>query len=340
MVESLYSTIYFIKGGISLREQIKQPKKMSFDEFKQTYSPFFIDENYENLVDSEIDSIVDSLYKNMKEIGTIEGLMDYIQSDEESLANILSLLGFSAEKFMRITSMFRMTQGDNFNTEWKLSQIRAKMLTNSAFANKICRLLLNGASDEEFSDTIPKFYLDNLILDERTLQQLTDKKRLKRLVKQKRDGKYNNDVGDRVEDLIEARLIKLGEKYGITYEREKFVPWIARNMDFTIPNNNDPYVIIEVSYQITTSSAQTTKREVEVKTSEEIRRHNIQNGKDIAFVNFIEGGGWLGRQSDMRKLVHCSDYVININTLDMLESIIVKHVPDKFFTKEKPELID
>ncbi|MEH7037187.1 hypothetical protein COM13_16125 [Bacillus pseudomycoides] len=323
-----------------MAEQVKMPRKMSFDEFKKNYTPFFIDDTYENQVDSEIDDIVESLHKNMEKIGDEEGLFAYIKSDVESLANILSLLGFSAEKFTRIISMFRMNEGDNFNTEWKLPQIRKKMLENEAFAKKVCRLLLNGATDEEFTNSIPKFYLDNLVLDDTALGQLADKTRLKRLVKQKRDGKYNNDVGDHVEDLIEKRLIMLETKYGVTYEREKFVNWIARNMDFCIPNKEDPHVIIEVSYQITTSSAQTTKREVEVKTSEEIRRHNIQYGKDIAFVNFIEGGGWLGRQSDMRKLVHCSDYVLNINTLDMLEAIIVNHVPDKYFNVPKPELVN
>lgn len=323
-----------------MEESIKKPFKMGFDEFKKTYTPFFIDDTYEKQVDSEIDTIVESLHEKMEKIGDEEGLFAYIQSDGESLANILSLLGFSAEKFIRIISMLRINEGDNFNTEWKLPQIRKKMLADEEFAKKVCTLLLNGAADAEFTAAIPKFYLDNLVLDETALGQLTDKTRLKRLVKQKRDGKYNNDVGDHVENLIENRLIMLESKYGITYEREKFVPWIARNMDFCIPNKEDPYVIIEVSYQITTASAQTTKREVEVKTSEEIRRHNIQYGKDIAFVNFIEGGGWLGRQSDMKKLVHCSDYVLNINTLDMLEAIIIKHVPDKYFIVPKPNLVD
>jgi DpnII restriction endonuclease len=323
-----------------MEEQIKKPWKMSFDEFKRTYTPFFINETFETHVNGEIDTIVETLHEKMDKIGSEEGLLEYIKSDEESLANILSLLGFSAEKFMRIISMFRMSEGDNFKTEWNLKRIRTKMVSDEYFANKVCRLLLNGATDEEFIESIPKFYLDNLVLDQTTLEQLSDKSRLRRLVKQKRDGKYNNDVGDHVENLIEDLLKKLEEKYGVTYDREKFVTWIARNMDFCIPNKENPYVIIEVSYQITTSSAQTTKREVEVKTSEEIRRHNIQHGKDIAFVNFIEGGGWLGRQSDMKKLVHCSDYVLNINTIDMLEAIIIKHVPDEFFNTPKPNLVD
>lgn len=323
-----------------MTESVTKPRKYSFEEFKQLYTPFFISDSYEIEVDHEINTIVDSLHEKMKLIGTEEGLLEYIKEDEESLVNILSLLGFSAEKFRRIISMIRMSEGESFQSEWPLKQIRNKMTSNEEYGRKISRLLLNGATETEFRETIPKFYLDNLVIDETALRQLTDKTRLKRLVKQKRDGKYNNDAGDNVEDLIERKLIELYEKYGIPYEREKFVTWIARNMDFCIPNKEDPYVIIEVSYQITTSSAQTTKREVEVKTSEEIRRHNIQNGKNIAFVNFIEGGGWLGRQSDMKKLIHCSDYILNIKTLDMLESIVIERVPDQYFDVPKPELID
>lgn len=317
---------------------IKKPVKFEFEEFKKLYTPFYIDEEFETQNDKEVTDLVNSLYEKMKDIGTQTGLLNYIQADEDSLDNILSLLSFSAEKFKRIITMFRMEEGVNFSTEWDLSRIRKEMISNKVFGEKVGRLLLQGATDPEFTEKIPMFYLENLVLNEKAMEQLQNEYTLRKLVKRKRDGRYNNSVGDKIEDKIEAKLIELNKKYGVTFEREKFVPWIARNMDFTIPNNTDPHVIIEVSYQITTGSGQTTKRVDMVKTSQDIRSHNIQYGKKIAFVNFIEGLGWISRQGDMKRIYECSDYVINLQTLDLLESIILQHVPDKYFKFNKPQL--
>lgn len=318
---------------------IKKPCKYEFNKFKSLYTPFYIENGFEVEMDNEVTVIVDSLHEKMKDIGNQEGLLAYINEDPDSLDNILSLLSFSAEKFKRIITMFRMDIEVNFSTEWDLKKIRKEMISKPLFGEKVSRLLLQGANDPEFNDKIPKYYLENLVINEKALEQLKDKFQLRKLVKKKRDGRYNNNVGDRVEDRIEKKLVELSNKYGITYEREKFVPWIARNMDFTIPNKNDPHVIIEVSYQITTGSGQTTKRVDEVKTSLDIRQHNIQHGKDIAFVNFIEGLGWIARQSDMKRIYDCSDYVINLQTLDLLEAIIIQHVPDKYFKTKKPMLV-
>jgi DpnII restriction endonuclease len=318
---------------------IKKPVKYEFDKFKRMYTPFYIEHEFEAQMDKEVTELVDTLHDKMKDIGTKEGLLKYIREDEESLENILSLLSFSAEKFKRIITMFRMDGGEDFRTEWNLDRIRNEIISNKEFGDKIARLLLQGATEPEFTNKIPKFYLENLVINEKALEQLKDKFQLRKLIKKKKDGKYNNNVGDRIEDAIEAKLIELRNKYGVTYEREKYVPWIARNMDFTVPNNNDPHVIIEVSYQITTGSGQTTKRNDEVKTSQDIRSHNIQYGKNIAFVNFIEGLGWIARQSDMKRIYDCSDYVINLKTLDLLESIIIQHVPDIYFKTKKPKLV-
>lgn len=318
---------------------IVKPSKMDFSELKKSYTPFYTDDEFENNVDLEVNEILESLHEKMKDIGTQEGLLKYIESDVDALDNILSLLSFSAEKFRRIITMLRMEENSDFRTEWDLRRIRSQMLSNKVFAEKISRLLLQGASDPEFKNRIPRFYLENLVINEKSLEQLQDKFQLKKLIKAKRDGRYNNSVGDKVEDIIEEKLMELQTKYGVTYEREKFVPWIARNMDFAIPNKEDPYVIIEVSYQITTGSGQTTKRNEMVKTSQDVRAHNIQYGKNIAFVNFIEGLGWIARQSDMERIYDCSDYVLNLKTLDLLESIIIQHVPGKYFNTEKPQLI-
>jgi hypothetical protein len=309
-------------------------KHYSFNEFKELATMFYVDDEFEKQFDEYINQKVDDLYNNISVINSREGLIQYIASSEEALADILALIGLSAEKFKRIVSLIRIWNGEKFRTEWELDIVRNQIIRNPEFADKICNLFLNGRNDKTLKKFIPKFYLDYITIDEHVMDQLKDKDRLKRLIKHKQDGKYNNDVGDQVEYRIMRKLEEIKAKYGFGYEREQTVSWITRNLDFVIPCKEDPYVIIESSYQITTSSGQTTKQRDETGTSQTIRLHNIQNNKNIAFVNFLEGAGWVARQSDMEKIVNCSDYVINLSTLDMLESIVIKHVPDKYFTKQ------
>ncbi|MEK5197272.1 DpnII family type II restriction endonuclease [Bacillus sp. FSL M7-0884] len=316
-----------------------QPRKYSFEEYKKRMTMFYVDAAFEEEFNKLIDKKVEDLYKSISGINTKEGLMLYISTYEDSLMDILSLIGLSSEKFKRIVTMIRIWDKAEVKTEWDLRKIRREIIQNKEFAEKICLLLLDGKNNETYKRYIPRNYLDYLTLDQNVMKQIEDKDRLKRLIKARQDGKYNNDVGDRVEFTIMKKLEEIKEKYGVGYEREQVVNWIERNMDFVIPNKEDPYVIIESSYQITTGSGMTTKSRDEVVTSQTIRMHNIKNNKNIAFVNLLDGAGWIGRQSDMIKIHNCSDYVIGLQTLDMLESIVVKHVPDSYFTKQqKPTL--
>lgn len=62
---------------------------------------------------------------------------------------------------------------------------------------------------------------------------------------------------------------------------------------------------------------------------ERVRRINNRYSENRAFVNFVDGGGWLARQRDLERLVENCHYFINLQHLDMLESIVLKHVPKK-----------
>lgn len=58
--------------------------------------------------------------------------------------------------------------------------------------------------------------------------------------------------------------------------------------------------------------------------------NNSRNRENRVFVNFIDGGGWLARKRDFERLVSQCHYFVNFQHMDMLESIILKHVPDKY----------
>ena len=66
-----------------------------------------------------------------------------------------------------------------------------------------------------------------------------------------------------------------------------------------------------------------------------IGTYGAQKGRrveDRAFVNFADGGGWLARKRDLERLVEHCHYFVNLQYLDMLEAIVLKHVPERYFS--------
>jgi len=108
---------------------------------------------------------------------------------------------------------------------------------------------------------------------------------------------------------------------------------IETDIDFAVPSLEDPWVIIMSSFQETTSSGQTTKARDMFSAYERVLRNNSRYDEKRFFVNFVDGGGWLARKRDFQRLVKQCDYFINFNHLDMLEAIVLKHVPKKYFKK-------
>ncbi len=81
-----------------------------------------------------------------------------------------------------------------------------------------------------------------------------------------------------------------------------------------------------VYLQETTSSGQSTKARDMFEAYERIRRSNARYSENRAFVNFVDGGGWLARKRDLQRLVEHCDYFINLAHLDLLEPIVLAPV--------------
>ena len=135
-------------------------------------------------------------------------------------------------------------------------------------------------------------------------------------------GKDSNGIGDAVLTDIEKELKRICAKHGLDYQSNVRVPMLDRAVSFVIENPSDPKLILDVSYSVTTSSSQGSKKEAARKTVEARRN----SGRNFIFVNFLDGAGWIGRQSDMREIHRCSDYVLNLQNLGLLEDIITEHI--------------
>jgi len=63
-------------------------------------------------------------------------------------------------------------------------------------------------------------------------------------------------------------------------------------------------------------------------------RERYPNHPKRAFVNVVDGGGWLARRTDLMKLHASCDYCLNLRKLDTLKQIILAHVPAKYLKGE------
>ena len=145
------------------------------------------------------------------------------------------------------------------------------------------------------------------------------------MVKRGLEGRYSNGIGDAVLTDIEREIKRVCAKHGLEYQKNVRVPILDRAVSFVLESPTQPKLIIDVSYSVTTSSSQGSKKEAARKTVEVLSREKAA-GRNIIFVNFLDGAGWIGRQADMREIHRCSDYVLNFQNLGMLEDIVDAHI--------------
>jgi hypothetical protein len=310
----------------------RQAKKLSFSEAIDTCVAFYNDEAFEQRFDVFIQERLDEIvqYQPPDFTGhlTAENVADFLKNEPRGLLRILGQLRLSEEKFKRIVTLLRKLKR-SFDREWSIKQIQQRIAADDEFAKEISSLFISGHKDPVLVKHLPKFYRERLNLTQLGGQGL-NLERLRIELKDRYIGTYSNWKGDLVEGLIKARLEKIRAKYGLPFSAGT-TPLVNVTVDWAMPNLADPYVIIMSTYQETTSSGQSTKARDMLQCYQAITQRNAQHLENRAFVNFVDGGGWLARQKDFKRLVAGCHYFLNIANLNMLESIVLQHVPKKYF---------
>lgn len=315
----------------------EEPKKLTLQEAIDSCIVFYNDEALDERFDAFIEERIARIthYESVSDAAelTENSLVEFLRSEEMGLELIIGLVRISREKFLRMVTLLRKLEG-NFDREWAMEKIERKIQSDDDFARKIAHLFINGSEDSALSEHLPKFYRERLNLKHLFAPQ-GDPDRTRMDVKSHYTGTYGNWKGDLIEALIRTRLERMKEIYGVGFDCGS-TPLINVTVDWAIPNLADPYVLLMSSYQETTSSGQSIKAREMIDCYQMIERRNLQRHEDRVFVNFVDGGGWLARYSDFQRLVNGCHYFLNIANLDMLESIIIKHVPSQYFTLQIP----
>lgn len=311
--------------------------KPSLQEFIESCTPLAIIDSLEAEFRDRVDSITNALLNYTASGEPIENLARFLQADRNFLGVILALTNLSQEKFLRILSAERFANRD-FANEWNINTVHNKLQNEAGFAERISRLFLDGRNSPLLVQQVATFYLDQLALPENWYQVIRDPKLIQNVIRRKLAGEYTDKKGDAIEQIIRTQLDVLKSKYGVSHEKGQ-VRLVGKEVDHAVPSTAEAFVFIMTSYMETTSSSQTQRANEQREMYLVIQNDNLRYGNKRIFVNFVDGAGWLARRPDLRKLHESCDYILNLKTLDRLEAIICKYVPEKYFTvSPRPEV--
>lgn len=304
---------------------VPEPRKLSFEEAWETTTEFFVDDNIEREMDRRIEEIcMGTRGVSRLEVLDLEGLIKLLRNEKDALDAVLADIGLPQERFKRIVTLLRRKGriAGGFDKEWNIKNIKRRLREDSVFASTVGNVLFQGKEDPFFQEYLPRYYREKL-----NWREASDPERRTARVKEsiyRRE--YANVKGRKIEEIIGKRLEAIKSKYGIDYGRGRS-RIVDVDVDWAVPGIENPWVIVMVWYQETTSSGQTTKTRDMENAYDKIRRSNSRNRENRAFVNFVDGVGWLARGRDFERLVNACHYFLNLKNLDMLEGIVLKHVP-------------
>lgn len=301
-----------------------KPRKLSFEDAWETTTEFFVDDSVEKEVDERIEEICLGIEGAIRlKIPDIKGFTQFLRDKKDALDGVLADIGLSQEKFKRIVTFLRRKGKIPgwFDKEWDTKKIKKNLLVDDAFLQTVANVLFYGKEDPFLQQNLPKYYREKLNWKEVGDPEKT-KMKLKESIYRR---EYANIKGRKIEEIIRKKLEAIKRRYGIDYARGRS-RIIDVDVDWAVPSIEDPCVIIMVSYQETTSSGQTTKTRDMLNAFNRVRTSNSRNREDRAFVNFVDGVGWLARKADFKRLVDECHYFLNLKNLDMLEGIALKHV--------------
>lgn len=138
--------------------------------------------------------------------------------------------------------------------------------------------------------------------------------------------KYAVRIGDALEDEVR----KIVENSGFNSEKGAVRIVDDKEVDIAIPNTDEPQILIMSSYQLTTSSSQSSKANEQLRMYQDIERHNRSRSQrdspNALFINVIDGGGWLSRSNELQTMWDGCDYCFSYSSLSGLREVLRYHL--------------
>ena len=282
---------------------------------------YYFDETVEEKYDAGHIAALTNILLNLRERVIAEGakrsLYDDVLTREHGLTAILALNGLSLENLKRLTTVARAANDPSLNellcrddwkiadsgdagdiSEWGSNTIQRLVQRDGAFRAGLVNLFFEGASNPYLRHHFPPFHLKKL-----SIQKLgfSSDGILDTLVRYKEGGSHSGQKDTNADQIIARMLDDYGVDClrGVVLDRLRSVnDDTDRTMDFVIPGQEEPRLIIESSFVATTSSGMGDKAKTTIRNGERIRVHY----PSALFVGFVDGIGWYVRKRDLRRI--------------------------------------
>lgn len=311
------------------------PKPTTDTKFKRVIDKntfYLYDRDFEEKYEGYISSIKETLLVLRNKVATEglkrDSLVDLIRNKENGLRALLALTGISNEYLKRLITLVRVIDDKELNelalkdrwptetegisergvSEWSDTKIAGLIKENENFAKGIVNIFFEGSSVPALTEALPLFELKKLSVEklEFKIESLVDT-----LIRYKEKGSYSGKKENNPEVLIEKVLEEL-EIPHVTGDLQKLVGVLdeeKRTMDFIIPDQKNPLLIIESSYVVTTSSGQGDKAKTEINIARFIKKYYPK----ARFIGFVDGIGWYVRKNDLKRMVGAYDEVFTFH---------------------------
>jgi hypothetical protein len=288
------------------------------------YNPVF-QEKYESYINSLNETLL--VLKNQVDTHGLKKNIfeDLLAEKENGLRALLALTGFANESLKRLITVVRVSDNKElakllFRDKWKEietlgtikewgdSKLENLVKKNEFFRKGLVNLFFEGATIPFLAQTLPLFELKKLSISKLKFDFPAI---LDTIVRYKEKGSYAGQAENNPEFVIKTLLDELN----ITHEKGDLKELFKnkfnekRTMDFILPNKENPKIIIESSFLVTTSSGQGDKS----KTEASIRKLIKQYYPNAKFVGFVDGIGWYVRQGDLKRMVTAFDEVFTFH---------------------------
>lgn len=294
---------------------------------------YFYNSVFEEKYEAYINSLKETLLVIKNEVenrGCHKAIFEKLLSDrKDGLKILLALTGFSNEYLKRLITIARISDNRLFSKllnkskwqekedkinikEWNDTKMQNLIINNEYFRKGIINLFFEGATLPFLCNTLPLFELKKLSISKLKFDTAA---LIDTLIRYKEKGSYSGKKENNPEYLLEALFIE----GNISFEKGDLTDLLTnefiqkRTMDFIIPNKDNPKIIVESSFLVTTSSGQGDKSKTETNINKLIKKYYPES----MFVGFIDGIGWYVRQSDLRRMVTAYDDVFTFHKTEL-----------------------
>lgn len=306
-------------------QSLKDKQKLKAVLERNTF--FFRNDEFEESWEAYVSSIANLLLLLKRELDVQQSpedrkrvIVDFIVNKQDGLSAVMVLSSISEEFLLRLVTFVRtiddkdlnnLVNKDSFpqtplNIEWSKRYLLKLVRTNRGVAEGLANLFFEGFSIPVLREALPLFDLKKLNFSKLdfSIESLIDS-----IVRHAKRGSYKARGDNDPAGLIRGRL----DRINIPYRSNIILPDIRRKVDFVIPSEADPKIVIESSYVITTSSGMGDKAKTEIEVAGDIRRHYPK----ATFIGFVDGIGWYVRRGDLQRLVSAFDDVFTFKQTEL-----------------------